>query len=114
MDTKSTEPMPLIETVAEEAQRVVCGDRRKFYNHPYDNFKQTAELWNALGFSFQGRAVEPEDVTAAMMLIKMSRESYKHKRDNLVDIVGYSLCHELILKRKEDLSKTNVDSNSKD
>ena len=35
-----------------------------------------------------GRA--PKDCAVVMMAVKLVRESYKHKRDNLVDLCGYA------------------------
>jgi peptidoglycan hydrolase CwlO-like protein len=87
--------------VTEVAQRLVLGDRRSTYDHPYNNFLQTAKLWSALGFTYKGIEVAPENVAEAMVLVKMSRESFKHKHDNLVDEVGYVLCHQLVLQEKE-------------
>lgn len=95
-------------TVLEEAQGLVLGDRRNDYNHPYYNFKQTAELWTALGFNYKNKSVEPENVAEAMVLVKMSRESFKHKVDNLVDEAGYILCHSLVLEKKEEIEKDKI------
>ena len=33
------------ETVLEEAQRLITGDRNKSYDHPLDNFNRIAKGW---------------------------------------------------------------------
>lgn len=85
------------ETVLEEASRVVGGSRGKDYGHPYDDFSRTAALWSAL-FGWQ---VRPEDVPAAMRMVKESRlrNSPRH-RDSLVDIGGYARTQEMVWERE--------------
>jgi hypothetical protein len=73
------------------------------YGHPYDNFKHTAALLNGY---FQrklkpGEEIEPEDVGMVQILLKISRETNVHKRDNLVDICGYAKTIELSLEERD-------------
>lgn len=77
---------------------VVTGARQADYDHPYDNLGQTAALWNAQ-FTRKlkpGATLTAEDVCLGMILLKTSRESFKHKDDNVTDIHGYAHCIELI------------------
>jgi hypothetical protein len=76
------------ETVAQEAERVVSGDRGPQYGHPTKNFEQTASLWNA--YLGEPREITPADVAIMMILLKLSRESNRPKRDNVVDVIGYA------------------------
>jgi len=84
------------ETVCEEAQRIVYGDREKTYDHPARNFERTALLWNAhlrakypiINFDL----IDVHDVAWMMMQLKQAREIYQHNRDNLVDAIGYIAC----------------------
>lgn len=89
------------ETVAQEAQRLVMGDRRKDYGDVRDSFERIAGLWNAhLGVGSEpGKLrsrITAQDVAMMMVLMKVSRNCGKSKRDNLVDIAGYALCAEML------------------
>ncbi len=89
-----TNPIQKQETVLEEAQRIVYGDREQTYGHPSKNFDTTAKLWNAY---LEGKYPEvPQldcfDVAMMMTLLKVAREAHQHKRDNIVDACGYLAC----------------------
>lgn len=73
------------ETINEEAQRLITGDRNSDYDHPLDNFGRIAAIWSVVF----GIKVTPEQVGLAMVGVKVAREAYKPKRDNLVDGAGY-------------------------
>lgn len=88
------------ETVLEEANRIIYGDREKTYGNPAKNFDATAELWNGY---LRAKLVEQNghdynweitalDVAHMMILLKMARELHMHKRDNVVDMAGYAGC----------------------
>lgn len=95
---------PKIETVCEEAQRIVYGDREETYDHPARNFERTAHLWNGYLQAkyptlFAARrhdsdfvGVDVHDVAWMMTLLKLAREIHQHKRDNIVDFIGYAAC----------------------
>lgn len=86
-----------------EANEIVNGERAASYGHPYDNFTHTAALWSAyLGFE-----ITAEQVAVLMMLVKISREKNKHKRDNLVDVIGYVLTLEKVIDRREEINANN-------
>lgn len=74
------------ESILQEAQRLVHGDRGADYGHPLDDFTKTATLFNTL----TGANLTPSDVALFMICVKLSREANKHKRDNLVDLCGYA------------------------
>lgn len=75
----------MTESILQEAQRLVHGDRGADYGHPLDDFTKTATLFNTL----TGANLTPCDVALFMVCVKLSREANKHKRDNLVDAAGY-------------------------
>ena len=66
-------------------------------------YERTATLWLA----FLGKTITAEDVPLMMILLKVSREANKHKRDNLVDIAGYARTREM-LDDKPDAKKKNA------
>lgn len=83
-------------TVTAEAESLVAGPRRSAYDHPKENLTQTAELFSAF---LKRKLTEPltaEEVCWLMVLLKASRESFSHSRDNVVDSIGYLRCTELI------------------
>lgn len=82
------------ETVLEEAARITSGDRNASYGPPNQDFQRTADMWTGLfqGKLKDGEKFEPQDIAAAMILLKCSRQVHQKKRDNWVDIAGYAYC----------------------
>lgn len=74
-----------MESILEEAKRIVHGDRGENYGHPFEDFSRTAMIWSAI----LGIDVEPEQVALCMVGVKISREVNRPKRDNIVDGAGY-------------------------
>ena len=92
------------ENILQESLRLVTGDRQEAYSHPKHDFATTAKFWKV----YIDRRIEsghelfqPEDVAAMMILLKLSREAHKHKRDNLTDACGYAYCAQLIHEAKD-------------
>jgi hypothetical protein len=80
--------------VIAEANRIIYGDREKTYGHPSKNFDTTAALWNAfLSTKYRTKfELDCNDVAILMTLLKIAREAHEHKRDNIVDGIGYLAC----------------------
>lgn len=78
---------PWKEPIAREAERIVYGKRQEDYAPPKKNFDIIAKFWSTI----LGIHVTPSQVSLCMMALKMSREMNRHSRDNLVDIIGYSV-----------------------
>jgi hypothetical protein len=78
---------PIDPTLAQEALAAVTGPRQRDYAHPRINFQRIADLWSPIF----GITVTPEQVALAMIQVKVAREINRHTRDNLVDLVGYTL-----------------------
>jgi len=80
------------ETVLAEAIRITDGARQSDYGHPRDDFARTALMWTGIlgGKLREGVEVAAGDVPLCMIAVKLARQSHRHKRDNLVDIAGYS------------------------
>ena len=64
---------------------MIVGDRNLSYDHPYDNFTRIAQVWTAI----LGIKITTEQVGLCMVGVKLAREAYQPKRDNLVDGAGY-------------------------
>jgi hypothetical protein len=106
------------QTVLDEAQRLIYGDRQQDYGPPTDSFLSIARLWDAyLATRYQAglRAafdldphvvvhlapLTPTDVAHMMILLKVSRNTTGgYKRDNPVDIAGYAGCIERVEEDK--------------
>lgn len=85
------------ETILEEADRLITSNRLDDYGTPEESLSNISNLWTAYiknklkdhsNFMDNFR-ITSKDVTLLMTLFKISREQYSHKRDNLVDAVGY-------------------------
>jgi len=72
-------------TMLEKATEIVNGSREEDYGSAFDNMKHIADIFN----SITGRDLTPEEVVLLNVSQKLSREIYKHKEDNLVDLIGY-------------------------
>lgn len=86
------------ESIAQEAHRIVLGDRGESYGHPIFDMTRTADMLTALlrDKLRPGARFEAEDIAQAMMCVKQSRERNRHKRDNQTDTAGYALTKEMI------------------
>lgn len=90
---------PISETILEEAQRIVYGDREGAYGHPADDFGRTARMWGAI----LGADVTAKQAALCMAAVKISRECNKPGRDNLVDLAGYAAVAARIQRRADGL-----------
>jgi hypothetical protein len=80
------------EAICEEAYRIQGGDRQQDYGSPSKNFDDIAGLWNSYIAASGTIEFEARDVAHMMILMKVSRNIHKPKRDNWVDIAGYAQC----------------------
>lgn len=84
---------PKPETILEEAQRLVHGDRGADYGRPIHDYTRTGRMWGAiLGIP----DIDPRIACLMMAAVKISREVNKHKADNLVDLAGYAECASMV------------------
>lgn len=86
LDAQTLEPVDG-ESLAQEAERIVYGPRRRDYGHPQENHQRTAALWSA----YLGTPVSPVQVCVCNILQKISRMHTRLTRDSLVDVIGYAL-----------------------
>jgi hypothetical protein len=80
------------EKLFKDASNTINGERQTMYGEPEDSFFVIGSLW---GEYLRTRydvelQIKPDDVAFMMVQYKMAREMNQHKRDNLVDIVGYA------------------------
>ena len=82
------------ESILSEAERIVNGDRQADYSDPVENFRHIAAIASAI----RKKELTSEDCAVVLMAVKLARENFKHKRDNLVDLAGYT---EILYRIKE-------------
>lgn len=88
------------ETILQEAQRLVHGDRGDAYGHPIDDFTRTGRMWAAI---LDVEKVTPVQVGLCMAAMKMSRQCNKPKRDNMTDLAGYAETVQMVVDREREL-----------
>lgn len=76
------------ESVLQEAERIVNGDRRDDYGGVRESFDRIAALWSPV----LGIEVTAEQVAVCMIELKIARALNGWQRDSLVDIAGYASC----------------------
>ena len=94
VDKEGKEVIPAIEedsrketkSILEEALEIVNGSRNVDYGDPVISFIKIGKIATLIS----GEPMTPIMCCAALMAVKIERESYKHKRDNLVDLCGYT------------------------
>lgn len=90
---------PAHETILQEAQRLVHGDRGVDYGHPIVDYKATGRMWGAIlerHLGIEIPDVDPRIACLMMAAVKISREAGKPKRDNLADLAGYTECAHMV------------------
>ena len=73
-------------SILAEAEEIVNGSRHSDYGDPVESFERIAKTASMIA----GRDLSPNECCAVLMAVKLVRESFAHKRDNLVDLCGYA------------------------
>jgi hypothetical protein len=79
-----------VETVLEEAQRLIYGDREKAYGNPRTSGHRLAAIWSAILTDKLDAPITAEEAMLMLVGLKISREIGEHRRDNIIDIAGYA------------------------
>lgn len=74
------------QTILDEAKTIVEGSRQADYGSPVEGFELIAKLASLI----TGKDLAPDDCCSVLIAVKLSRETFNHKRDNLVDLCGYA------------------------
>jgi len=82
--------------ILQEADELIHGDRNHAYDHPLDNFNRIKKGWEVIF----GIDITEEQVGLAMAWVKIARETYMHKRDNLTDGAGYLGTIEMVIDER--------------
>ena len=73
-------------SILADAEEIVNGSRQSDYGDANESFSRIATIASVM----TGKDLSPEDCCAVLMSVKLVRESFNHKRDNLVDLCGYA------------------------
>ncbi len=84
-------------SIFEEGEQLMNGDRDKSYGDFHQNFANIAKAWSLV----LGIEVTPHQFGLCMAIMKIIREAYSHKRDNLVDGAVYLRMANEIMERAE-------------
>lgn len=77
------------ESILQEAERLIHGDRNKNYGHPRENFDDIATMFAA----YLEMPITDIDVANLMILVKVARvKGSGYHRDSFTDIAGYAGC----------------------
>lgn len=76
------------ETILQEAQRLVYGERGAAYGHPKEDFGRAAAIFNAI----TGENLDASDIGYVLLSVKLSRQQHEGRRDNFSDAAGYLEC----------------------
>lgn len=74
--------------ILEKANEIVnlrAEEKERQYGPFGESIERTAELYNAMSKN----KLEPEDIFKVLIALKLSREAFGHKEDNLLDCVAY-------------------------
>ena len=94
---KGSEPVsgvdqPVQVDCLEEAGKIVRGSREDTYGPAERNLSRIAEMWSA----YLSMPLTARQVAVMMVLLKASRDAFKPKHDNMVDICGYAYLADMI------------------
>lgn len=67
----------------------IVNDRSEEKEREYGDFSESMEKASKLASIITSKDISTEDMHICMVALKMSRESFKHKEDNLLDCVAY-------------------------
>ena len=87
-------PLEMITTVQSfpnilERANAIINERSEEKEREYGPMSQTMEHMRDIFNSITGEDLSTQDMYMAMVAMKLARERYKHKQDNLLDAVAY-------------------------
>lgn len=72
---------------ANEIVNMRSEEKERQYGPFSESMKRAADIYNSI--SPKGEAISTQGMYRAMIALKLSREAYCHKEDNLLDAVAY-------------------------
>ena len=74
------------EGILEKARQLLNGERMDSYGDSNRMLLKTRDLFRVL----TGKNMLRSDIAMIMICLKLARESFQHKEDNLIDLCGYA------------------------
>ncbi|WP_228794713.1 DUF6378 domain-containing protein [Nocardia cyriacigeorgica] len=97
----------MTESILEEAQRLIHGERNQNYGHPRENFSEIAALFSG----YLGKEITDIDVANLMILVKIARvKGTGYHRDSFTDIAGYAGCVERIYEEPVEFQDATLEA----
>lgn len=91
------------ESILKQADKIINGSRRTSYGDANESFSNIAKAWSII----LKIEVTKEQVDLCMIMLKVVRESNKHKQDNLTDICGYAQLLDNMYRSEQDVFEEN-------
>jgi hypothetical protein len=104
MDHSAADPVSILT----EAQEITQGSRRVAYGHPLDDYTRTAAMVSAMLAHKLKEPLTPAEMTQIMCCVKLSRQTNRPARDNMLDLAGYAWCTQEIIEELERRDLTNA------
>lgn len=94
-------------SILQEADSLVNGDRLEEYGPVYENLTKVGAMAQLMlseneKLQLESAIISPTIITKIMIAMKLSRQSTFQKRDNLVDLAGYTELLDTIISEEED------------
>lgn len=90
--------------ILDEANKIV-NERTEEKTRQYGTFSEGMERAAAMVSAMRGKPFNAHDMFAAMIALKLSRQSYNFKTDNLLDCVAYMGAWENYIQELQDKNK---------
>jgi predicted secreted protein len=74
--------------ILQKAHEIVY-DRKEEKERMYGSFTEGMKRAAEIASACTGKVITAEDMYMCMVALKLSRESYSHKEDNLLDAIAY-------------------------
>lgn len=74
--------------ILDTANKIV-NERNEEKERQYGPFEEGMEKAAKIASLISGKDISTDDMYICMMALKLSRQSYNHKEDNLLDLVAY-------------------------
>lgn len=87
--------------ILEEAYKIIY-ERSEEKSRQYGDFHEGMERATQIFNGMTGKSMTVSDMYKALIALKLSRESYNHKEDNLLDAVAYMASMNDFLNKKQE------------
>jgi|GEM_PF-2535329 len=83
----------------DQAKFLLNEDRAKDYGDVFVNFRNIKTIANIL-LKNKGITLEEDDIATIMIALKLARNAFKHKDDNITDLIAYVQIYANLNKEK--------------